>query len=72
MISFEPFWRQMKEKNITTYDLENKYNLNPAEISRLKKGHNFTLNTINRYCKIFQCGIEEIVSFVRDEEEEQK
>ncbi len=71
MISFEPFWRQMKEKNITTYDLENEYNLNPAEIHRLKMGHNFTLNSINRYCKIFQCKIEEIISFVPDEVGEQ-
>ena len=69
MISFEPFWKQMKKKNITIYALENEYNLNPAEIQRLKKGHNFTISSINRFCQIFQCKIVEIVTFVPDEVE---
>ncbi len=32
MISFEPFWNYLSEKGITTYDLIEKYDLNPVEI----------------------------------------
>lgn len=63
MISTEPFWELMKKRNISTYMLENKFDLNPAEISRLKKNHNFTLDSIDRFCEMFQCDINDIIVY---------
>lgn len=66
MILTDPFWKQMKHKGISTYMLENEYQLNSAEISRLKNNHNFTLNSIDRYCSIFQCDISDIIVYKPD------
>ncbi len=61
MMSTQPFWDMMKERKISVYALEYDYDLNPAEISRLKHNHNFSLNTLDRYCDLFHCQIEDIV-----------
>ena len=69
MISFEPFWKHMEEKNITTYGLEYEYNFNPAEIRRLKINHNFTMKTLNRICEKFHFEIEDIICYLPDDVE---
>ena len=69
MISFEPFWEMLNEQGITIYNLEYDYEFNPAEISRLKNNHNFTLKFINRICNLFHCQPSDIISFVENEEE---
>ncbi len=63
MIDYSPFWEMLASRNISTYDLEYSYNFNPAEISRLKHNHNYTLLSIERYCKLFHCDLTDIVTF---------
>ena len=67
MITFDPFWAYLKTQNISIYDLEYNFGLNPAEISRLKNNHNFTLYKINAYCEMFQCSIADILVYVPDQ-----
>ena len=71
MIKMSPFWNMLAERGISIYDLEYKYHFNPAEISRLKHNHNFTLRTIDRYCTIFQCNIDDIITYVDVGKEEE-
>ncbi len=72
MISFEPFWDMLHEQGITTYDLEYTYEFNPAEISRLKHNHNFTLQFINRLCCLFQCQPSDILAYIDAEDRKKK
>lgn len=67
MMDFSPFWAMLSLRGISTYDLEYTYELNPAEISRLKHNHNFTLNTIDHYCHLFHCRVEDIVIHIEEE-----
>ena len=67
MMVTKPFWEMMKERGITVYALEYDYELNPAEISRLKHNHNFSLSTLDRYCTLFECRIEDIVLHIPDD-----
>ncbi len=67
MITLEPFWKMMQERGITTYQLENHYALNPAEISRLRNNHNFTLRSLDKYCLLFQCKVEDIILYVDED-----
>ncbi|MDE7477918.1 MAG: helix-turn-helix transcriptional regulator [Lachnospiraceae bacterium] len=69
MMKLSPFWDMLSRRGISTYDLEYKYDINPAEISRLKHNHNFTLSTIDRYCELFDCRIEDIVIHIKDTNE---
>lgn len=69
MMSLAPFWEMLKRNNITIYNLEYDYDLNPADISRLKNNHNYSLKSLNRFCNLFHCRIEDIVVFIPDEED---
>lgn len=66
MMTTKPFWDMMNARGISVYSLEYDYELNPAEISRLKHNHNFSLSTLDRYCNLFQCRIEDIVRHIPD------
>ena len=72
MMVTKPFWDMMKQRGISVYSLEYDYELNPAEISRLKHNHNFSLRTLDRYCDLFHCRIEDIVLHIPDEIEDRK
>ena len=37
MISYDKLWQTMKEKGVTQYTLIKKYNISPAQITRLKR-----------------------------------
>ena len=57
----------VKKRNITVYNLEYDYGLNPADISRLKHNHNYSLKSINRFCSMFDCKIENIAVYIPDD-----
>lgn len=67
LISYEPFWETLKKRNITTYALINKYNISSATIDRMKKGNGISTMKINDFCKILDCNVEDIITFVNEE-----
>lgn len=67
VISYEPLWKTMKEKGISTYTLINKYGINPRTINNLKHGKSITLFTLEKLCQILDCQAESIVRFITDE-----
>ncbi len=66
MISYEPFWNTLKRTNITTYILINKYNISSATIDRMKKGNGISTMKIDDFCKILNCNVEDIISYLPD------
>lgn len=66
LISYEPLWQIMKEKNVTTYALIYKYNFSPYTITNLKRNKSITMNTLEKLCKILGCQAESIVKFLDD------
>lgn len=64
MITFDPFWQLMEQRKISTYALEYTYELNPADISRLKHNHNFTLSSIDKFCYQFACQPGDILLYI--------
>lgn len=67
MISYENLWQTMKEKGVTQYSLIKKYNISPAQITRLKRNESVSTHTIDMFCKILDCNIEDVMTYVRDE-----
>ena len=43
-----------------------KYNVSPAQITRLKRNESVSTNTINMFCEILNCSVEEIMEYVPD------
>lgn len=69
MISYEPLWKTMEQKNITTYALINKHGINPRTIHNLKHNRSITMFTVEKLCLILGCQADGIVRFVPDQEE---
>ncbi|MBQ3021757.1 MAG: helix-turn-helix transcriptional regulator [Clostridia bacterium] len=66
MISYEPFYKTLKEKNITTYKLITHYNISRSLIDRLKHNKPITTVTLNDLCTILECKVEDIMVYIRD------
>lgn len=64
MISYDKLWQTMKEKNITQYTLIKKYNISPAQISRLKRNESVSTHTIEIFCRILNCNVEDIMQYI--------
>ena len=63
MVNYEPLWKIMKQKGITTYTLINKYNFNPRTINNLKHNKGITVDTLEKLCKILNCTPNDILQF---------
>lgn len=66
MISFDKLWITMKEKGVTQYSLIKKYSISPAQITRLKRNESVSTHTIDMFCKILQCDVEDIMQYIDD------
>ena len=68
MISFEKLWNTMKEKGISQYALIKKYNISPAQITRLKRNESVSTHTIEVFCRILDCEVGDIMKYIKDDE----
>ena len=66
MISYEPLYKKMKMKGITTYKLINNYGISRSLIDRLKHNKPITTVTLDDLCKILDCKVEDILIYKRD------
>lgn len=67
MIKYDKLWKTMKEKGISQYDLYTTYNVNRAQINRLKHNQNVEMYTIDKLCNILQCKVEDIMEHFQDD-----
>lgn len=67
MISYEPLYRTMKEKNISTYKLVNQYGVSRSLLDRLKHNRPISTVTLNDLCIILHCRVEDVLVFIEDE-----
>ena len=66
MISYEPLFRTMKNKGITSYRLQ-KMGFNRATYYSIKNGKSVSTNTIALLCKLLNCRVEEVTEYIDDE-----
>ena len=64
MIDYSPFWKTLKTSSETTYTLINKYRLSSATIDKLRKNKPVTTTTINDLCRILNCNVQDILTYV--------
>lgn len=68
MISYEPFYKTIKEKGISTYKLINQYGISRSLIDRLKHNKPISTVTLNDLCAILQCTVQDVLVFIPDGE----
>ena len=67
MISYEPFYKTIKEKNISTYKLINQHGISRSLIDRLKHNKPISTVTLDDLCAILDCRVEDILQYIKDE-----
>ena len=68
MISYDRLWQTMKQKDVTQYTLIKNHNISPAQITRLKRNESVSTHTIEVFCKILKCNVEDIMQYIEDED----
>lgn len=64
MMSFDPLWKTMQSRGITTYALIEKHGFSRGTLDKLKHNRNVTLETIEKLCIILDCKVEDIVVYI--------
>ena len=63
MISYEPLWHTLEKKNISQYQLINKYKFLAGQLSRLRKNANVSTHTLNTLCEILGCELHDVAIY---------
>ena len=67
MISYARLWDTMRKKGITQYALIKQYHISPAQITRLKRNESVSTHTIEVFCEILDCRVEDIMEYIKGE-----
>lgn len=65
MISYEPLFRTMREKHISSYELA-KRGFPRSTYYAIKQGKSVTTNTINLLCTLLHCNVSDIMEYIDD------
>lgn len=63
MISYEPLWHTLNEKNMSTYDLIYRHGLSANTVHRMKSGKPITTKTLDELCFILHCPVSSILEY---------
>jgi len=66
MISYEPFYKTLLDKDTTEYQLIFKHGFSANILHRMKHGKNITLKTLDALCFILDCNVEDIIVYKKD------
>ena len=66
MISYEPLYKTLKDRGISTYKLINDYGISRSLLDRLKHNRPISTVTLNDLCTILDCKVEDILIYTKD------
>ena len=72
MISYDRLWETMRNKGITQYALIHKYHISPAQITRLKRNESVSTHTIDTFCYILDCRVEDVMEYLPNQSQHQE
>ena len=67
MISYENLWRTMQERGVTQYALIKKHGVSPSQITRLKRNESVSTHTIETFCRILDCRVEDVMEYIKED-----
>ena len=67
MISYEKLWVTMKKRGITQYALIKNFGISPEQITRLKRYESVSTHTIDVFCGILDCNVEDIMEHIKED-----
>ncbi len=69
MISYDPFWKTLQEKNITKYQLIYHWGISSNTLRRMNHNEPISTTTLNELCLILDCSVQDVIMFHALEEE---
>lgn len=63
MIVYDKLWDTLKRKGITQYTLIKKHKISPGQITRLKRNESVSTHTIDIFCEILDCNVDDIMEY---------
>ena len=72
MITYEPFYKTMKDRGMTTDKLIRDFNISLSLIDRLKHNKPISTVTLNALCNILNCDVDGIMHHEPDETDKSK
>ena len=67
MISYNRLWVTLKKKEISQYALIKRYHISPGQITRLKRNESVSTHTIEMFCRILDCRVEDVMEYIKEE-----
>ena len=64
MISYRRLWETMRNKGVTQYALINKYHVSPGQLTRIRRNESVSTHTIDLFCKILDCNVEQVMEYI--------
>lgn len=61
MINYAPLWETMRKKGVSQYRLIKHHGISAAQINRMKKNMHVSAHTLEMFCKILDCRVEEVI-----------
>jgi DNA-binding Xre family transcriptional regulator len=66
LITYDPLWKTMEEKDATTYTLQIKGGVSSSTIRRMKANQSVSTNTLDALCSILNCELHDVARYVPD------
>lgn len=70
MICYDRFWATLKQSPESTYTLIKNHNISSSTLDKLRKNKPITTTTINDLCRILDCRVEDILTYIPNEEDQ--
>ena len=66
MIFYDKLWETMEEKGVSQYALIHRFHVSPGQITRMKRNESVSTHTIDMFCRILKCRVEEVMEYRED------
>lgn len=67
MIDYQPFWKTLEQSEENWYTLVHKHGINPSLLHRLKHNMPISTVTIDMFCKLLGCNVNDILRFIEED-----
>ena len=66
MINYKPLWIQLINRNMTKTQFRVALGISTATLACMSKNEYISLETIEKICQYFDCKVEDVVEFEKD------
>lgn len=68
MIVYDPLWKTLKKKGLSTYTLRVKFQISGSTVQRLRRNMSVSTNTLDDLCNLLDCPLSDIAEYIPDKE----